>query len=70
MENARRKLEKKNLDFIVLNSLNDPGAGFAYDTNKITVIDREGLIRHFELKNKDDVAQDILDIVIEKWSEV
>ena len=69
IENARRKLEKKNLDFIVLNSLNDPGAGFAYDTNKITVIDREGLIRHFELKNKDEVAQDILDIVIEKWSE-
>lgn len=69
LENARRKLEKKNLDFIVLNSLNDPGAGFAYDTNKITVIDREGLIRHFELKNKEEVAQDILDIVIEKWSE-
>lgn len=69
IENASRKLEKKNLDFIVLNSLNDPGAGFAYDTNKITVIDREGLIRHFELKKKDDVAQDILDIVIEKWSE-
>lgn len=69
IENARRKLEKKNLDFIVLNSLNDPGAGFAYDTNKIAVIDRQGLIRHFELKNKDDVAQDILDIIIEKWSE-
>lgn len=69
LENASRKLEKKNLDYIVLNSLNDPGAGFAYDTNKITVIDREGLIRHFELKNKDEVAQDILDIVIEKWSE-
>ncbi|MPR32187.1 bifunctional phosphopantothenoylcysteine decarboxylase/phosphopantothenate--cysteine ligase CoaBC [Salmonirosea aquatica] len=68
-ENARRKLESKNLDFIVLNSLNDPGAGFAYDTNKITVIDREGLIRHFELKKKEEVAQDILDIITEKWSE-
>lgn len=69
IENARRKLEKKNMDFVVLNSLNDPGAGFAYDTNKITVIDREGLTRHFELKNKNQVAQDILDIIIEKWSE-
>ena len=69
LDNARRKLESKNLDFIVLNSLNDPGAGFAYDTNKITVIDRSGLIRYFELKQKEEAAQDILDIVIEKWSE-
>lgn len=69
LENAQRKLKKKNLDFIILNSLNDPGAGFAYDTNKITVIDREGTIRHFELKDKEEVAQDILDIITEKWSE-
>ncbi len=70
LENAQRKLKSKNLDFIILNSLNDPGAGFAYDTNKITVIDREGIIRHFELKDKEEVAQDILDIITEKWSEV
>ncbi len=70
LENARRKLESKNLDFIVLNSLNDPGAGFSYDTNKITVIGKEGSIRHFELKKKEEVAQDILNIILEKWSEV
>jgi phosphopantothenoylcysteine decarboxylase / phosphopantothenate---cysteine ligase len=69
IENAHRKLKSKNLDFIILNSLNDPGAGFAYDTNKITVIDRVGIIRNFELKGKEEVAQDILDIITEKWSE-
>ena len=69
VSNARKKLEAKNLDYIVLNSLNDPGAGFAHDTNKITVIDREGLERHFELKTKREAAQDLLEIILEKWSE-
>ncbi len=70
LANARKKLETKQLDYIVLNSLNDSGAGFAHDTNKITVIDREGLERHFELKSKQEVAQDLLDLIVEKWSVV
>jgi phosphopantothenoylcysteine decarboxylase/phosphopantothenate--cysteine ligase len=70
LPNAEGKLQKKNLDYIVLNSLNDPGAGFAHDTNKITVIDREGLVRKFELKTKLETARDILEIILEKWSEL
>lgn len=58
-ENARKKLEKKNLDFIVLNSLEDKGAGFACDTNKVTVIDREGK-SVYPLKSKKEVAKDIV----------
>jgi phosphopantothenoylcysteine decarboxylase/phosphopantothenate--cysteine ligase len=70
LPNAEGKLQKKNLDYIVLNSLNDPGAGFAHDTNKITVIDREWLVRKFELKTKLETARDILEIILEKWSEL
>ena len=58
-ENARLKLDKKNLDFIVLNSLEDSGAGFACDTNKVTVIDREGK-SEYPLKSKRDVAKDVV----------
>ena len=58
-EHARRKLEKKNLDFIVLNSLEDKGAGFACDTNKVTIIDREKK-EEYPLKSKKDVAKDIV----------
>ncbi len=60
ISNAKKKLVKKNFDFIVLNSLSDPGAGFGYDTNKISIIDRDNNIQHFELKSKRDVAKDIL----------
>lgn len=70
LENAQGKLVSKNLDYIILNSLNDAGAGFAYDTNKITVIDREERIRKYELKSKEEVAKDILGIVLDRWSEV
>ena len=59
-ENARKKLEKKNLDFIVLNSLEDKGAGFACDTNKVTVIDRKDKTV-YPLKSKKGVAKDIVD---------
>lgn len=59
-ENARRKMERKNLDFIVLNSLNEPGAGFTHDTNKITLIAAD-CERSFPLKPKTEVAQDIID---------
>lgn len=57
--NARQKLQKKNLDFIVLNSLADEGAGFAVDTNKITIIDKEKSIE-YPLKSKAEVARDIV----------
>lgn len=62
--NANRKLQKKNLDFIVLNSLNDKGAGFQHDTNKIKIIKRTGEEQSFELKSKTDVAVDIIDEVV------
>ena len=57
---AHEKLQKKNLDFIVLNSLNDAGAGFRYDTNKITVISKEKEVS-YPLKSKAEVAADIID---------
>ena len=50
----------------MLNSLNDKGAGFAHDTNKITVIEANGTVHSFELKSKTDVAQDILQLVAGK----
>ena len=59
LDNAKKKLSKKNLDFIVLNSLHDKGAGFGHDTNKITIIDRDGTIIFGDLKPKSDVATDI-----------
>lgn len=58
-QNAVKKLESKNLDFIVLNSLNDTGAGFKTDTNKITIIDRDLNKTVYPLKNKIQVAQDV-----------
>jgi phosphopantothenoylcysteine decarboxylase/phosphopantothenate--cysteine ligase len=60
---AKEKLRKKNLDFIVLNSLRDAGAGFQGDTNKITIIDSKGEIKEFPLKSKKDVAADIIDAI-------
>lgn len=62
-KNAIEKLQKKNLDFIVLNSLNDEGAGFRTDTNKITIIDHKLQKTTFKLKDKDAVAADICDKV-------
>ena len=59
--NATHKLKKKNLDFIVLNSLRDEGAGFNYDTNKISIICRNGNAHDFPLKSKAEVATDIVD---------
>jgi phosphopantothenoylcysteine decarboxylase/phosphopantothenate--cysteine ligase len=64
--NALKKLESKNFDLIVLNSLNDSGAGFGHDTNKIAIIDRQQKVRSFELKNKKEVANDIVSAIIEK----
>ena len=64
LENAKGKLERKNFDFIVLNSLNDKGAGFAHDTNKITIVGKGNKIQHFELKSKKKVAADIVENII------
>ena len=62
-QNAEGKLERKNFDFIVLNSLNDAGAGFRHDTNKISIIDRKGRT-DYPLKSKTEVAQDIIDRLV------
>ncbi len=62
-ENAVTKLEKKNLDFIVLNSMNDKGAGFGKDTNKVTLIERTGKKHTFGTKPKTEVAEDIVDLL-------
>ena len=61
IENAKRKLAKKNFDFIVLNSLNDKGAGFQHNTNKVTILDKNGTSTAYELKSKPQVAKDIVD---------
>ncbi len=66
LENAKSKLNKKNLDLIVLNSLNDKGAGFGGNTNKVTIIDKQENITKFELKSKAEVAQDLMNIIIKK----
>ena len=59
----QKKLEKKNLDAIVLNSLRDEGAGFGVNTNKITYIGKKSGIKSFDLKTKAEVAEDI-------WNEI
>jgi phosphopantothenoylcysteine decarboxylase/phosphopantothenate--cysteine ligase len=64
--NALKKLESKNFDLIVLNSLNDAGAGFGHDTNKITLIDRSQQVESFNLKNKKEVAADIVNAIAKK----
>jgi phosphopantothenoylcysteine decarboxylase / phosphopantothenate---cysteine ligase len=64
-DNAFKKLESKNFDFIILNSLNDKGAGFGHDTNKITIINRKHEVTEFVLKDKKEVARDIVDAIIE-----
>lgn len=69
IENAKKKLKKKNLDFIVLNSLNDAGAGFGSETNKITIIDKKEQLVHFDLKEKSQVAKDIFNKIIPALNE-
>jgi len=64
LENARKKLRKKNFDFIVLNSLRDAGAGFAHDTNKITLVHSDNKTEEFQLKSKQAVAEDIVSALI------
>ena len=63
--NANDKLSRKNLDLIVLNSLNDIGAGFNSDTNKITIINKAGQQQSFEMKSKNEVAKDLVNVIVE-----
>ena len=66
LENAKGKLKRKNLDAIILNSLQDKGAGFAKDTNKITIIDKEFNEKAFKLKSKVAVAKDIMNEIVNR----
>ncbi|MBC8034963.1 MAG: phosphopantothenoylcysteine decarboxylase, partial [Chitinophagaceae bacterium] len=63
-EYALKKLQVKNADMIVLNSLNDAGAGFGYDTNKITIFEKNGRETSYEQKPKQQVARDIVDKIV------
>src|SRR5690606_23616617 len=65
--NAKKKLEKKNLDLIVLNSLRDKGAGFQTDTNKVTLIAKDNKVTPFDVKPKEEVAKDIFQYIIENY---
>ncbi len=64
--NAKDKILKKNFDLIVLNSLKDKGVGFGYDTNKVTIFNKAGEMKEFELKSKVEVAKDIVIEIISK----
>lgn len=64
---ALRKLEDKNADFIVLNSLNDAGAGFGHDTNKVTVFGKNGLKQEWQIKSKEEVARDLIALIIKTY---
>lgn len=66
LENARDKLQRKNLDFIVLNSLKNPGAGFKHATNQITIVHKDNKVQDFELKSKAEVAKDIVNTLADK----
>ena len=68
VENAIGKIKSKNLDMIVLNSLQNSGAGFGHDTNKISIIKRDGTMIDFDLKSKQDVAMDIMSVISEQLS--
>lgn len=65
VQHATGKLERKNLDFIVLNSLSDAGAGFRCDTNKVSILERNGQITEYALKNKTEVAGDIVNKLVD-----
>ena len=64
IENAKKKLKEKKLDIIILNSLNDEGAAFGHDTNKVTIIDDNLKVNHYDLKPKRFVANDIFEYIL------
>ena len=65
IEHAKKKLREKNADLIILNSLNDAGAGFGLDTNKVTFFFKDGSEKQLELKSKTALAKDIVDSITE-----
>lgn len=67
VENAKSKLDRKNLDMIVLNSMQDKEAGFRKDTNKVSFITKDKEVIGHEAKNKSEVAKDILNFILEKF---
>lgn len=68
INNAKKKIAAKNFDLIVLNSLNDKGAGFGHDTNKISLINKKGEVFAFSLKNKKEVANDIVNAIVQHYA--
>ena len=68
LDNASKKLESKNLDFIVANDVSAPGVGFRHDTNSVSVIDRNGTSTEIPLCDKREIARNVIDIVSESWS--
>lgn len=66
LANARKKMKRKNLDLIVMNSLQDKGAGFRVDTNKVTIIDRHNDLTAYDTKSKREVAEDIIDFILHR----
>jgi phosphopantothenoylcysteine decarboxylase/phosphopantothenate--cysteine ligase len=68
-ENALKKLRQKNADLIILNSMNDEGAGFGLDTNQVTILDKSNKEHRFSVKSKKEVAEDIVNIIIQYKNE-
>ncbi|MGN6250017.1 MAG: bifunctional phosphopantothenoylcysteine decarboxylase/phosphopantothenate--cysteine ligase CoaBC [Ginsengibacter sp.] len=68
-QNALKKLKQKNADLIILNSMNDAGAGFGFDTNQITIFDKKGKEKKFPAKTKKEVAEDIVNAIIQYRNE-
>ncbi len=66
LANAKEKLQRKNFDLIVLNSLKNTGAGFGFDTNQVSIIDKNGSVKEFDLKSKQTVAVDIVNEIVSK----
>ena len=66
IENAKKKLHSKNLDMIVLNTMNEAGVGFKTKTNKVNIITNDDKVTAFELKPKSEVAQDVLNAVYQR----
>ena len=64
-QNARTKMTSKNLDMIVLNSMREVGAGFGFETNKISIFTKDNKVYNFGLKNKSEVAEDIITVICE-----
>lgn len=67
LAHAQDKLRRKGFNLIIMNSLRDAGAGFGHDTNKVTVLDQAGAVLNFELKNKTDLAVDLVAVVLARF---